>query len=286
MVAVDGVPMTGRARMRLTVALGSAVLVAATITPPATAATCATTPLTGSFMSAWRSKYGAKDFQIAVFDMETGCEYTQSDTSKAFPTASTVKLAIAIAIAEDITAGKYSYSSVKSDMTAMITVSDNNAANRLWRKTGRGTGLRRVASHYSLTNTKPGRTWGTTKTTAHDQVRLLHRALTKPNGYISAKNRTRVLSLMKRVRADQHWGAGGGLPAGWTSAVKNGWYPTVPGDEPPVGRWRINTVGVVYDQSGEPQWIMAAFSNTWRSQSKGVKAWNSVSRQIARRLGV
>lgn len=236
-------------------------------------------------MSAWRSKYGARDYQIAVFDMETGCEYKQSDTSKAFPTASTVKLAIAVAVAEDVTAGKYSYASVRSDMTAMITVSDNAAASRLWRKTGRGTGLRRVASHYSLQNTRPGRTWGTTKTTAYDQVRLLHRALTVSNPHISARNRSRVLSLMKRVRSDQHWGAGGGLPTGYTSAVKNGWYPTVAGDEPPVGRWRINTVGLVYDAQGRPQWIMAGFSNTWKTQSRGVRAWNAVSRQVARRLG-
>lgn len=236
-------------------------------------------------MSKWKSKYSARDFEIAVFDMETGCEWTRGDTTKGLPTASTVKLAIAIAALEDVTAGKYSYASIKSDLTAMITVSDNNAANRLWRKTGRGTGLRRVASHYALAKTTPGRTWGTTKTTAYDQVRLLHRAVTVPNERISTKNRKRLLSLMKSVRADQHWGAGGGLPTGWTSAVKNGWYPTVAGDEPPVGRWRVNTVGVVYNRTGEPQWIMAAYSNTWKTQGHGVRAWNAISRQLVRKLG-
>jgi beta-lactamase class A len=285
MVAVDGVPMRLAIRPRAAAAFAAVTLAAAMLTPPASADGCAPTPLSGGFMSTWRSKFGAKDYEIAVFDLESECEYTQGDTTKSLPTASAVKMAIAIAVAEDLTRGKYSYSSVSSDLTSMITVSDNNAADRLWRKTGRGTGLRRLSRHYALGNTYPGHTWGTTKTTAHDQVRLLNRALVKSNSYISKKNRTRVLSLMKRVRADQHWGAGGGLPKGWTSAVKNGWYPTLPGDEPPVGRWRVNTVGVVYDSHGDPQWIMAAFSNTWRSQGKGVKAWNAVSRQLVRRLG-
>lgn len=262
------------------------MLAAVIAAAPAHAGDCASrNPFTSSFMSSWRAKYGVSKYQIAVYDLETGCQYTQSDTGRSFPTASTVKLAIAVAIFEDVSAGKYSYSSVRRDLTAMITVSDNLAATRLYRKAGRTSAITRVASHYGMTGTRPGRSWGVTKTTALDQVRLVNRALAKDNPRISSRNRKRLLSLMRNVRSDQHWGAGGGLPAGWTSAVKNGWYPTVPGDEPPVRRWRLNTVGVVYNASGQPQWIMAGYSNTWKTQGQGIRAWNSVSRQLVRRLG-
>ena len=271
---------------RTTFAIAAAMIAALLAPTGAQATTCSDRdPLSSTYMSAWRQAYGAYSYQIAVYDLTTGCQYVAADTSKSFQTASTVKLAIAVGIMEGVSAGKYSWASVRSDMTAMITVSSNTAASRLYRKIGRGTGIKRVASHYGMVGTAPGRSWGVTKTTALDQVRLMNRALAKTNPRISSGNRTRLLALMKRVTPTQHWGAGGGIPTGWTSAVKNGWYPTVAGDEPPVGRWRLNTVGMVYDASGKPRWIMAGYSNTWRTQSQGIRAWNSVTRQLVRTLG-
>jgi hypothetical protein len=93
--------------------------------------------------------------------------------------------------------------------------------------------------------------------------------------------------LMSRVNPEQAWGAGisGGTPNLWTSAVKNGWYLSVEGDLPPVGLWRVNTLGYVWDQTKSPRWIFTGYSNTWTTQERGISAWNAITKQLSTTLG-
>jgi hypothetical protein len=93
---------------------------------------------------------------------------------------------------------------------------------------------------------------------------------------------------MTRVNPEQAWGAGpgGGIPDLWTGAVKNGWYLSVPGDRPPVGLWRINTLGYVWDANKSPRWIFTGYSNTWTSQERGISGWNAITKQLSATLGI
>ena len=256
-------------------------VLALTFAPPSAQATvnCATTtsPLTDSFVAGWVAKYHARNYQIAVIDLTNNCEYTRSTTSSGLPTASVVKAGIAIAAMEDITAQRYSYSSVLPIMRPMLRVSDNTAATTMYRKTGRAAMIRRLAKHYRLSTTQPASSWGVTTTTALDQAHLLQRAVVRPNRYISVTNQQRLLTLMRGVTPAQRWGAGYGLPKGWKVAVKNGWYPK--------GRWRVNTIGYVSDSSGRPRWVLAGFSNGWSTFGQGTRAWNALSKQVVRTLG-
>ena len=93
---------------------------------------------------------------------------------------------------------------------------------------------------------------------------------------------------MIRVNPEQAWGAGstGGIPIEWSAAVKNGWYLSVEGDQPPVGLWRVNTVGYVWDQNKSPRWIFTGYSNSWPTEETGELAWSSITKQLSETLGV
>jgi beta-lactamase class A len=191
---------------------------------------------------------------------------------------------IAVGILEQVAAGQIPYSQVRSDLSAMIRVSSNASAQRLYRRMGRAAEINDLADRYGMGKTKPGRKWGVTKTTADDQVLLLRRALLDDPPTLPAVQQRRLLRLMRKVAREQRWGAGYGLPPGWTAAVKNGWYHTVPGDEPPINRSRVNTTGIVFDAQGKPRWVIAGFSNRWRTDRAGIRAWNALSKHVARVL--
>lgn len=252
---------------------------------PAVAETCDDdNPLTSTYVDTWADRYHATKYQITVYDVQRDCTYRASTYSGAFPTASVVKVMIAIGVLERVTAGTTSYSSVRPTLAAMITVSDNDGAQRLYRRINRAKGIVAVSRHYGLTHTRPGRSWGLTKTTADDQVLLLRRALLDDSPTLSSKQQRRLLQLMRHVTRSQRWGVGHGLPKGWYATMKNGWYHTVPGDEGPANRSRVNTMGIVWDSHGEPRYVLAGFSHSWRTDRAGIKAWNALSTHVAKVL--
>jgi hypothetical protein len=90
-----------------------------------------------------------------------------------------------------------------------------------------------------LEDTEPFPTsWGSSKTTAADQVRLM-RALIDPESRLDARDRRYVLGLMTSVIREQRWGVSAAARPGERVAIKNGWVPlSVHGNG-----WAVNTVG-------------------------------------------
>jgi len=121
--------------------------------------------------------------------------------------------------------------------TAMITVSDNNAASTLWEETGHPS-LQHFLNLAGMTETVlgPDGYWGLTQITAHDELTLLM-LLTSKNSVLSATSCNFVLYLMAHVIPSQRWGVPAGAPVGVTVHVKNGWLPQ------PTHGWRINSIG-------------------------------------------
>jgi hypothetical protein len=58
------------------------------------------------------------------------------------------------------------------------------------------------------------------------------------------------------------------------------------GDQPPVGLWRVNTLGYVWDQNKSPRWIFTGYSNSWPTEETGELAWSSITKQLSETLGV
>jgi beta-lactamase class A len=187
-----------------------------------------------------------------------------------------------------VAAGTLDYASVDSDLELMITQSDNSAADRLFKKIGKNDAVTSIASRYGLINTTTGGAWGTIMTHSNDQTLLLNQVVGTAESPLPEAQRIILRDLMTRVNPEQAWGAGSSaaIPDLWTSAVKNGWYLSVAGDRPPVGLWRVNTMGYVWDQNKTPRWIFSGYSNAWITQERGISAWNEITKQLSITLGV
>jgi hypothetical protein len=236
----------------------------------------------------WSAEFQPTSFNVTVTDLVEGCTYTLGDSALTFPTASTGKVMIATRALEMVAAGTLDYATITADMELMIIESDNESANRLFLAVGEDVGIASVIQSYSLTSTVVGKTWGTIQTNSSDQALLLNQVVGTIESPLPEAQRIILRDLMSRVNPEQAWGAGssGGTPDLWTSAVKNGWYLSVAGDRPPVGLWRINTIGYVWDQDKSPRWIFSGYSNTWTTQERGISAWNEITKQLSKTLGI
>ena len=248
----------------------------------------ANTPVPQSFVDAWTAEFQPTNFNFTVVDLVEGCTYSLGDAAATFPTASTGKIIVATGVLEMIAAGTLDYAEVAPDLELMITQSDNSAADRLFKIIGQNDAVVSIASRYGLASTTTGGAWGTIMTSSGDQASLLNQVLGTAASPLPEAQRVILRDLMTRVNPEQSWGAGpgGGIPDLWTGAVKNGWYLSVPGDRPPVGLWRINTLGYVWDANKSPRWIFTGYSNTWTTQERGISAWNSITKQLSATLGI
>ncbi len=248
----------------------------------------ANTPVPQTFMDSWSTEFQPVNFNVTVIDLVEGCTYSLGDSVATFPTASTGKVIVATRALEMVAAGTLDYATIATDLDLMITESNNESANRLFLAIGENVGISSVIERYSLTSTAIGRTWGTIQTNSSDQALLLNQVVGTVESPLPEPQRIVLRDLMSQVEPEQAWGAGisGGIPALWTSAVKNGWYLSVEGDQPPVDLWRINTVGYVWDEAKTPRWIFTGYSNTWATEEQGEMAWSAITKQLSQTLGI
>lgn len=268
----------------------------ALVADPATSATISETPtpkydcaahnpFNDAALATWTAAHNPGTYNATVIDLVNDCSYGIGNPEAKFPMASTGKVMIATGVLEKVAKGEFDYASIQSDMTSMITQSDNNAADRLYAKMGKAVPMQDLESRYGLSSTVTDRGWGTTLTTSADQAKLLNQVIGLQESPLPEAQRVILRDLMKAVNPDQAWGAGTNIPAGWSVAKKNGWYQSVAGDIPPVGKWRINTVGMVWDQVNTPRWIFTAYSNEWPSQAAGISAWNDLAALVSGTFG-
>jgi hypothetical protein len=244
-------------------------------------------PVPQTFVDAWSAEFQPTSFNLTIIDLVEGCTYSLGDTPATFPTASTGKVIVATGVLEMVAAGTLDYTSVAADLELMITESDNNAADRLFKIIGKNDTVVSIASRYGLVSTTTGGAWGTIMTNSTDQALLLNQVVGTTESPLPEAQRVILRDLMSRVNPEQAWGAGpsGGIPDLWTAVVKNGWYLSVEGDRPPLGLWRINTLGYVWDPNKSPRWIFTGYSNTWSTQERGISAWNAITKQLSTTLG-
>ena len=248
----------------------------------------ANSPIPQTFIDTWTAEFQPTNFDVTVIDLVEGCSYSMGESAGTFPAASTSKVIIAIRVLEMVAAGTLDFANVAQDLELMITESNNESANRLFLAIGENSGVSSVIANYSLTSTTPGWTWGTIQTTSSDQALLLEQALGTKDSPLPEAQRVILRDLMKRVKPEQAWGAGSvvDIPVDWSAGVKNGWYLSVEGDQPPVGLWRINSIGYVWDQEDSPRWIFTGYSNTWSTEEQGELAWSAITKQLSETLGV
>jgi hypothetical protein len=167
----------------------------------------------------------------------------------------------------------------------MIEDSDNDAATSLWYEAGAATGIGAYNDKAGLTRTTPSQCvtcagfpwpgWGLTTTVPYDQLTLLKQLVTPgPRPLLSRAQRNYVLSLMENVTPDQRWGVSGGVPAGVTVALKNGWLPLNHANTD----WQVNSVGWVSGAGRD--YLIAVFSTGNPTEQYGIDTINALSSVI------
>ena len=214
---------------------------------------------------------------VAVYDRRTGATYAyRGDT--AYDTASIVKVQVLATLLRRATVRHQPLSPAERDLASrMIRTSDNAATTQLWNAVGGANAVGAVDRALGMTHTVPGSGgyWGLTRTTATDQIVLL-RQIAYGSRLLSSSDRAYMRSLMGSVVPAQRWGVSGGVPAGVTVELKNGWLPRR------THGWRINSIGHVTGQGRD--YVIAILSQDNATMSGGVRTAEDVSGVVWRTL--
>ena len=222
----------------------------------------------------------------AVYDVGTGQSWRLGD-GPAQDEASVVKVDILETLLS--ASGGTGLSSDNQGLAEqMIEDSDNDAATSLWYAAGGTAGLAAYNDRVGLTGTTPSACvvcadfpwpgWGLTTTVPYDQITLL-KQLIEPGPLLTAAERQYALSLLENVTPDQAWGVSGGVPAGVTVALKNGWLPLNDDNTD----WQINSEGWV---SGDGRdYLVSVLTTGNPTEQYGIDTINGLSSLIWTALG-
>jgi hypothetical protein len=225
-------------------------------------------------------KYAATvpEFSVAVLDKKTGERYSYRGPEK-YDTASIVKvqvLACMLLKAQD--AGRDLSSNQLSLAKRMIRLSDNNATTALFNQLGKATAVSKCNKRLGLRQTVVSNSWGLTRTTVNDQVKLLSE-LVDTKGPLDGDSRKLTFTLMNTVDDTQDWGVPIVAKAGETTTVKNGW-DTRSADG---GLWAVNTVGRVTDDE-DVDVSIAVLSHNNQSMDGGITLVQKVAKMTRQYL--
>ena len=166
-------------------------------------------------------------------------------------------------------------------MVPMIEASDNDAATTLLADVGGPSALARFDEAAGLTETEPSRLalipgtdlpgWGLTRTTARDQVVLVAR-FAYPGPVLDDASRAYGLSLMEHVEPGQDWGVSGGVPAGTTIALKNGWLPVG------TSGWQVDSIGWVRGHGRD--YVLAVLAAGNPTEEYGIGTIETIARSV------
>jgi hypothetical protein len=120
---------------------------------------------------------------VIVLDRGNGRVVAQVDPTLALPSMSLVKLFIAVDLLDRVGGPDRLDPATAQTLWRMITVSDDDAASRLWIDGGDGAVVQRIAKRFGLSDVlapaNPGM-WGDTTVTAADVATFLRAALADP----------------------------------------------------------------------------------------------------------
>jgi Beta-lactamase enzyme family len=250
--------------------------------PPASSAPGPARSATSPFASLRRYlRHRSGRVTAAVYDARTGGTWVLRPRLRE-DTASIVKVQImGTALREAEESGETLPRSEAALMTPMIEYSDNDAATTLLADVGGPAALLRFDLLAGMRQTTPSTQalipgtdlpgWGLTTTSALDQVRLVS-AFAYPGSVLSAADRAYGLSLMEHVEDGQNWGVSGGVPAGTTIALKNGWLPLA------NAGWQVNSIGWVHGHGRD--YVLAVLTDHSPSEAYGIDTVQAIAARV------
>jgi hypothetical protein len=179
---------------------------------------------------------------ILVRDRVTGATWSAGDVEGRYWAGSTPKLAMALALLDEARAGRITLDpAAHRRIAAMLSVSDNRAADALWDAFGdSATWLQRLRRYGMASSGYVDgfpRRWGFVRSNPGDLSALMGYVLERAH----PEDRDYIVDAMRAVGPVQRWGVWGAGPA-LRPGVKNGWSV-----EQEDGRdiWITATVGFV-----------------------------------------
>jgi beta-lactamase class A len=218
---------------------------------------------------------GASDGHVSVAarDVATGRSFGYAaDTPIA--TASVVKLVILeTLLLQSQDEGRPPSAEARELAALMMQQSDNDAASRLWEDLGGVPELDAANHRLGVRATRLLDYWGSSTTTATDQLALL--AAVHTPSPLDPDSRAFALGLMTSVVEEQRWGVSAAADPGTTTALKNGWTPVDDDD----GRWVVGSVGIV-TVGGRPV-LLAVLTEHQPGKDAGIRLVEALSRIAA-----
>lgn len=235
--------MNGTARRRLAVGVLAAIIfvTGSPVAGGTAGADVCTDPFTTQFRTSIDQRFPGQRITAAVYDTRTGCWYHLNRGMK-ITTASVIKmqfLAGVLARAQDQGRGITSWERTRLEPTMWL--SHKPPATDLFLSLGGVDGMEALDRRFGLADTTHSNHWGAAVSTAEARTKLAL-SLLEGGGPLGPAARATAWDFMTRVHPTQQWGISAGVPAGWTVALKNGFYPL---DGPT--RWRIGSSGFVRD---------------------------------------
>ncbi|MEV5299870.1 hypothetical protein [Amycolatopsis methanolica] len=173
-----------------------------------------------------RTKVASAEIGVEVYDRQTGVVLTQLSADQQFYSMPVVKPLIALDVLRE-SGWCLPASSTQTQLTRMITASDDGIASSLWVTHGGTAIVTRMARLSGLAGTEPPSSagqWGSTRITAADMVKVYN--------YIEDELPQATRDLLNNAMyhasehgsdgTDQYFGIPDGLP-GTTWAIKQGW---------------------------------------------------------------
>jgi hypothetical protein len=165
----------------------------------------------------------------------------------------------------------------------MIRLSDHDSAWTLFREIGLARGMEAANRRFGLRATQCfDYSWGLTRTTARDQLRLLGALSTAgtTSSPLTTRSAAVLLDLMEDVIAEQKWGISAAARHGERVCLKNGWLP-----RSTLGkRWVVNSIGRITGRTVDLR--LAILSQRAASHSQGIEIVEQAASLTRTHLGV
>ncbi|MFI1912318.1 serine hydrolase [Nocardia sp. NPDC020380] len=211
---------------------------------------------------------------IVVYDRTTGAMWENGNANTPVWACSTAKLEMVADLLLRNESGAITLSDDDRDlMHRMLNVSDDNAADTLWKRYGGssfGGDLGRFGMTSTTFRTPQSPYWGWERTTAADLDRLINSALSQLN----SDDRDYLVSEMRSVGSDQQWGVWGAGAAA-QPGTKDGWS-----NDNSDGSWLDNSVGFV----GPDERYTVAITGNTETVAGGDQIGRATDTQVANLL--
>ena len=214
---------------------------------------------------------------IAVYDQKHKQLITLRDSNQdTFPTASVVKVSVlANLLSQHEAANETLTDDQQALATAMIEDSDNDATTNLLYQMGGYAAPDDLFNALSMNGSKMDvAAWGSSTTTAPDQVILLRNIFYQSN-ILSSNSQQFAQKLMSQVEPSQRWGITAGVPSDAKMALKNGWLPDDDG-------WIVNSIGHIKNK--QTNYVIAVLTNGSDTEEDGINLIEKLSKQTYREL--